>query len=261
MIQNLTQYASISGNAVTPTIKVNRNADLIFSLAIGILMIHKLPKWVEASGFLLASIAGSINSVGLLGFKSQAVSHLTGASTYLSLEMAVNNTSEIVHLLLVIFSFLIGAILSGFIVGDTVLKIGKYYSFVLIIESIFLLIAYISFKNGSEFGYYLSSAACGLQNAITSSFSGSVIRTTHVSGLFTDIGIMIGLRFRGKKADNRKVVLCCILIFGFISGGVIGAVFFKYYNYGAILFPSVLSATVGICYWLYLRASKTLTSG
>lgn len=218
-------------------------------------MIQKLPKWVEAGGFLLAFIAGSINSVGLLGFKHQAVSHLTGVSTFLSLEMASLNISEIIHLLLVVFSFLIGAVLSGFIVGNTALKLGRRYTFALIIESFLLLIAFICFKHNSVFAYYLCSSACGLQNAITSSFSGSLIRTTHVSGLFTDIGIIIGLKLRGQKADSRKIILYCTVIFGFISGGVIGAISFKYFSYNAILLPSILSAVVAISYWFYFNFS------
>ena len=219
-------------------------------------MIQKLPKWVEAGGFLLAFIAGSINSVGLLGFKHQAVSHLTGISTFLSLEIAFQNSTEILHLLLVMLSFLMGAILSGFVVGNTALKLGRHYSIALIIESCLLFASFISFKNGSVFSYYLCSAACGLQNAITSSFSGSLIRTTHVSGLFTDIGIMIGLRLRGKKADTRKVILYCTLIVGFISGGIIGAISFQHFSYDAILLPSILSSIVAILYWLYLYSQS-----
>lgn len=200
-------------------------------------MILKLPKWVGAIGFLLAFIAGSINSVGLLGFKHQAVSHLTGVSTFLSLEIAAQNTAEIIHLFLVVLSFLIGAILSGFVVGNTALNADRRYTFALIIESALLLSAFIFFKSGSVLGYYLCSAACGLQNSITSIFSGSLIRTTHVSGLFTDIGVMIGLRLRGQNLGNRKMILYCTLILGFIGGGIIGAVLFNHFSYDAILLP------------------------
>lgn len=219
-------------------------------------MILKLPKWVGAIGFLLAFIAGSINSVGLLGFKHQAVSHLTGVSTFLSLEIAAQNTAEIIHLFLVVLSFLIGAILSGFVVGNTALNADRRYTSALIIESALLLSAFIFFKSGSVLGYYLCSAACGLQNSITSIFSGSLIRTTHVSGLFTDIGIMIGLRLRGQNLGNRKMILYCTLILGFIGGGIIGAVLFSHFSYDAILLPFMLSATIALSHWLYLHFSE-----
>jgi len=219
-------------------------------------MINKLPKWVEVGGFFLAFIAGSINSVGLLGFKHQAVSHLTGTSTFLSLEIANLNTPEIIHLLLVAASFLVGAVFSGFVVGNTALKLGRPYSFALLVESLLLLAAFLFLNKNSSYGYYLASIACGLQNALTSSYSGAVVRTTHVSGLFTDIGIMIGLRFRGQVADKRKITLYVILISGFIFGGVIGALLFKYVSFKAILLPAMMSACIALGYWLYLHLAQ-----
>ena len=216
-------------------------------------MINKLPRWVEFGGFCLAFIAGSINSVGLLGFKHQAVSHLTGTSTFLSLEIASLNTSEVIHLLSLALSFLMGAVLSGFIVGNTALKLGRRYSFALFVESLFLFIAFLLLNSNSLYGYYFASAACGLQNALTSTYSGAVIRTTHVSGLFTDIGIMIGLRFRGQPTDKRKIILYLILILGFICGGIVGAISFKMFAFEAILLPCILSLTIAVSYWIYLR--------
>jgi uncharacterized membrane protein YoaK (UPF0700 family) len=223
-------------------------------------MINKLPRWVEFGGFCLAFIAGSVNSVGLLGFKHQAVSHLTGTSTFLSLEIASLNAPEVIHLLILALSFLLGAVFSGFIVGNTALKLGRRYSFSLFVESIFLFTAFLLLINNSLYGYYFASAACGLQNALTSTYSGAVIRTTHVSGLFTDIGIMIGLKFRGQPADKRKIILYIILILGFIFGGVIGAVLFKFFAFKAILLPCVLSAFIAAGYWLYLQKKLSIES-
>ena len=193
----------------------------------------------------------------MLGFKHQAVSHLTGTFTFLSLEIENLNTPEIIHLLLVALSFLIGAVFSGFIVGNTALKLGRRYSFALFVESLLLLSAFLFLNKNSSYGYYFASVACGLQNALTSSYSGAVIRTTHVSGLFTDIGIMIGLRFRGHLADKRKIILYVTLISGFICGGVVGAVLFNSFSFMAILLPSFLSACIAIGYWFYLHYQKT----
>ena len=219
-------------------------------------MINKLPRWVEVGGFFLAFIAGSINSVGLLGFKHQAVSHLTGTSTFLSLEIATLNGPEIIHLLLVAASFLIGAVFSGFLVGNTALKLGRPYSFALLIESFLLFGAFVFLNKNSSFGYYLASIACGLQNALTSSYSGAVIRTTHVSGLFTDIGIIIGLRLRGHAADRRKIILYVILISGFICGGIVGALLFNHLAFKAILLPSIMAACIATSYWIYLHVTQ-----
>lgn len=214
-------------------------------------MINKLPRWVETGGFFLALNAGFINAIGLLGFHHQAVSHLTGTSTFLSLEISNGNAPEAFHLLLVIASFVLGAAFSGLAIGNTALQLGRRYSLALMVESLLLLAAFYYLDIGSQFGQLLASAACGLQNAMTSTYSGAVVRTTHVSGLFTDLGVALGLRLRGQKADQRRVILYLTLIAGFIVGGIVGSLGFAHYRFAAILVPSAMAALIAISYWLY----------
>ncbi len=224
-------------------------------------MINKLPKWVEVGGFFLALNAGFVNAIGLLGFKHQAVSHLTGTSTFLSLAIANQNMQEILHLLLVMFSFVLGAAYSGLVIGNTALRLGRRYSVALITESILLYGSMWLLNHGSSAGHFFASAACGLQNAMTSTYSGAVVRTTHVSGLFTDLGVALGLRFRGHKADGRKVILYVTLISGFILGGVAGSVCFVHYRFSAMLVPCLMTALIGTGYWFYAHAKLGVNSG
>ncbi len=219
-------------------------------------MINKLPKWVEVGGFFLALCAGSINAIGLLGFKHQAVSHLTGTSTFLALEIAHANSAEIIHLLLVMASFVGGAAFSGLLIGNTALKLGRRYSLALMIETALLLIAMWSLNRNSSAGHFFASAACGLQNAMTSTYSGAVVRTTHVSGLFTDLGVILGLKLRGIAIDRRRVFLYLTLISGFIAGGVVGAIGFDRFLFSALLIPASIAALLALGYWLYLHSSK-----
>lgn len=214
-------------------------------------MINKLPKWVEVGGFFLTVCAGAINAIGLLGFKHQAVSHLTGTSTFLALEIAQIDIGESVHLLLVIASFIAGAAFSGVLIGNTALKLGRRYSVALIIESILLLVSMWFLNRNSLTGHFFASAACGLQNAMTSTFSGAVVRTTHVSGLFTDLGVIFGLKLRGHSVDRRRVILYVTLISGFIIGGIFGALSFNYWRFSAMLLPAALSAILALSYWIY----------
>lgn len=219
-------------------------------------MINKLPKWVEVGGFFLTLCAGSINAIGLLGFKHQAVSHLTGTSTFLALEIAHSNTEETTHLLLVMASFIAGAALSGVLIGNTALKLGRRYSLALIIESMLLLISMWYLNRNSLAGHFFASAACGLQNAMTSTYSGAVVRTTHVSGLFTDLGVIFGLKLRGIAIDKRRVILYLTLIAGFIAGGIAGAIAFDNLRFSAMLFPAALSALLSLSYWIYWHRTR-----
>lgn len=214
-------------------------------------MINKLPGWVEIGGFFLAALAGFVNAIGLLGFRHQSVSHLTGTSTFLSLEIAKLDTTEALHLFVVMLSFVLGAAFSGVLIGNTALKLGRRYSVALLVESALLFLSMLLLARDMHAGQYLASAACGLQNAMTSTYSGAVIRTTHVSGLFTDLGIALGLRLRGQPADRRKIILYATLIAGFVVGGIVGALGFERFAFAAMLFPSALAALLAISYGLY----------
>lgn len=50
-------------------------------------MFSKLPRWVEYGAFSLALLAGFVNAVGFLGFRHEAVSHLSGSATQLGVSL------------------------------------------------------------------------------------------------------------------------------------------------------------------------------
>ncbi|MGD8172053.1 YoaK family protein [Vibrio sp. TRT 21S02] len=214
-------------------------------------MISKLPRWVEYGAFLLASLAGIVNAIGLLGFQHQAVSHISGTVTLLgtSLETLDGRT---LHLFMIVFSFMLGAVLSGTFIESTALKLGRRYGVALCIEGGLLYIAYLLLKDNSLYGQYFASAACGLQNAMLTTFSGAVVRTTHLTGIVTDLGLMIGARLRGQPFDYRKAKLFLFIFLGFLSGGVLGAKLFAAYSLGALLLPVFLSLAIAFSYWTYL---------
>ncbi len=219
-------------------------------------MFSKLPRWVEVSGFWLASIAGAVNAIGLLGFKHQGVSHLTGTTTLLGLSMVNLDAAECTHLFLILASFMLGAALSGAIINGAVLRLGRRYSVALLMEAALLLLAMYSLSHGSNAGHFLASAACGLQNGMVSTFSGATIRTTHVSGLFTDLGTMLGARLRGHPLDTRKALLFLLLITGFIFGGSVGAYSFQHLQFTALAVPASAAIALAIVYWIYRHMRK-----
>jgi uncharacterized membrane protein YoaK (UPF0700 family) len=214
-------------------------------------MIQKLPKWIEIGGFSLAFNAGFINAIGLLAFEHQAVSHLTGVSTYLSLALANGHYQAAFHLILIAMSFVVGAAYSGLIIGNVALELNSKYTLALLTESVLLFIAMYWLIDGSQNGHYFASAACGLQNAITTTFSGAIIRTTHLSGLFTDLGVMLGLRLRGQQQDSRRAILYLTLITGFIVGGITGVFMFHAVKFNALIVPGILTACLAVIYWLF----------
>ncbi len=219
-------------------------------------MISKLPRWVWFGGSVLALIAGMINAVGFLGFQHQGVTHLTGTTTLLGVAAATGDRAGMWHLAAIIGSFVAGAILGGFLIQDGALKLGRRYGVALLLESAMLFIAVPLLGRQMVSGDYLASCACGLQNGMVSTYSGAVLRTTHVTGIFTDLGIFIGQFFRGLPVDHRRITLSLYLIFSFFTGGVAGSFAFASFSYRALYVPAALTGSVGLAYALYLHLRK-----
>ncbi|HBC57103.1 MAG TPA: DUF1275 domain-containing protein, partial [Gammaproteobacteria bacterium] len=93
-----------------------------------------------------------------------------------------------------------------------------------------------------------------------STYSGAIVRTTHVSGLFTDLGTMLGARLRGHRLDTRKVLLFVLLISGFILGGCVGAIGFQYLQFTALALPAFGALTLAVVYWAYRYVGNNIGS-
>jgi uncharacterized membrane protein YoaK (UPF0700 family) len=214
-------------------------------------MISRLPSWVWCGAWGLAFIAGMVNVVGLLGFEHQAVTHLTGTTSLLASAIAALDATAALHFAAIIASFVAGTVLSGFLIQDSTLQLGRRYGVALLLESALLCLAVPLLKRNQLFGIYAASCACGLQNAMVSTYSGAVIRTTHLSGMFTDLGIFLGHFLRGLPVDARRLRLCLLVISGFLCGGIAGAGAFRQLNYAALFIPGGLTAATAAAYGMY----------
>ena len=214
-------------------------------------MISKLPRWVWTGAWVLAFIAGIVNVVGLLGFEHQAITHLTGNTSLLAEALARADISASLHLAVLIGAFVAGTIISGFLIQDSTLQLGRRYGVALLLVSLLLFVSIPLFQIDSAYGMYTAACASGLQNAMVSTYSGAVVRTTHVSGMFTDLGIFLGHALRGLPVDTRRLRLCFLVISGFLCGGVAGTFAFQAFAYSALLVPAILTATIAITYGAY----------
>lgn len=222
-------------------------------------MITKLPRWIEYGAFLLAFIAGLINVIGLLGFDHLAISHVSGSASMLGARMADAAFPGIVQLVGILISFLIGATISGFLLRGGALRLDRHYDVALMIESALIFAACFLLSQGSDYGYFAAAAACGVQNALATTFSGAIVRTTHLTGIFTDLGIMIGAMMKGDTFDKRKAGLFGLIITGFISGGISGAFLFDILAFNALLVPAVICLGLALTFRRYRKCQTTMT--
>jgi len=219
-------------------------------------MAHRLPSWVEKGAFVLAVTAGAVNAIALLGFNHQGVSHLSGIATLAGIEAGNGNAADVLHLGLMLVTFALGAAISGAVIGGQPLVLGPRYALCLFGEACLLLAAMYLLETGRASGHFLAAAACGLQNAMTSTFSGSIVRTTHVTGIFTDLGVALGLWVRGESIGPRRVVLYLILIAGFVLGAVFGAWGFSRWGFRALWMSAGLVALLGAAALLATRRNS-----
>src|SRR5687767_12348007 len=219
-------------------------------------MISKLPRWAWLGSAALAAIAGVINPIGFLSFQHQGVTHLTGSTTLLGIAVAEGRLLEVGHLLAVAGSFLFGCIISGVITQDSTLRLGRRYGAALALEALLLFCAVPLLQRSDYLGAYFASCACGLQNGMVSTYSGAVLRTTHVSGVFTDLGIFLGQFLCGLKVEARRVRLCLLLAGSFLGGAFLGTAAYSRFGYNTLYFPAALTGGVGIAYAAYVQSKR-----
>jgi uncharacterized membrane protein YoaK (UPF0700 family) len=97
---------------------------------------------------------------------------------------------------------------------------------------------------------FLLAYTCGLQNAVITSVSGSVIRTTHLTGPITDLGTGIVRYWTKYPQSNRRETFATLCRFGiiicFIIGSLIGAVLFSKFQFAGFALPVLISTFVAL---------------
>lgn len=224
-------------------------------------VLRQLPRWAWIGGGVLAFIAGIVNAAGYLGFRHQAITNLTGSTTLLGAAVGMGDGPEVVHWGLSVAAFVLGAVLSGVIVQQQTLKLGRRYGAALVLESILLFAAVPLLEANHSLGIYLASIGIGLQNGMASTYSGMVFRTTHVSGMFTDLGIYIGQRLRGLQVDNLRIGVCLLVVTTFTLGGTAGAMLFERLGEQALLIPAALTGLCGVSYGVFRQYTMARAGG
>ena len=195
---------------------------------------------------LLGVTAGFVNSAGFLGFAT-LTTNVTGHAALFAERIAFSDWGDARVVALWMLLFLAGAFLSSLLVS----RIGRnrQYSYVipLILEiSILIFVAlegyrYDQTQSSKELFAGSLLFAMGLQNALVSLISGSVVRTTHLTGTFTDLGIELAHLFdphhKDKKTLHSRINLRSAIIVFFMGGALAGAWLFRVLRFHAFFFP------------------------
>jgi uncharacterized membrane protein YoaK (UPF0700 family) len=185
---------------------------------------------------LLSFVAGIVNVAGFLAVQ-RLTTNVTGHFAYFVDEIFKLEFLSAFIFFLYIFFFFLGSFVSSILV-ETISKKNNDYVYIIptIIECIILFSVAI-------FGPFLVSAnpdllafsllfAMGLQNSLVTSISNAAVRTTHLTGLFTDLGIELSQLFFYRHREQKSKLISSIklrltIISFFFIGGIISGVFYS----------------------------------
>ncbi len=206
---------------------------------------------IVAGGFLLALLAGFINTA-MLEFYHQSVSHMSGTIAKIGLDLGTGDRGEFTVVVRVLMAFFTGAVFCGVVVGTNAFTHSYRYAIVLLVEAAALMAAALMLHHGT-YSVLLTAFACGLQNAMASSWHGLTLRTTHMTGVLTDLGFLTSELFRLRRPQWRKIVLLLAFLFGFIGGCALSALSYSR-GFNQLYAASAFCGTLALTYlWFMSR--------
>lgn len=210
---------------------------------------HRAPSTNQALGMLLAFNAGAVNAGGFLVLHMYT-SHMTGFASQLSDAAVLGKTTLLLNALGAILAFVAGAAVCAVLVNwGRQRRHHSVYALPLMLEALLMLafglMGAVMLTWETPFAVPLAvlllSFIMGLQNAVGSKTSRGSVRTTHMTGNITDLGMELGKLFYRNRAggpptaqvrhDPQRMRLAGGLIGMFVAGGVMGALGFRYLGF------------------------------
>lgn len=214
---------------------------------------------------LLCLNAGFINAAGFLAFRV-LTTNVTGHAALLAVNVAGSHYRLAAVAVLWLLLFLLGAFSSGFIISKAGKEKATAYTLpILVIIAIILIVAVAGRSYTGHAGYFAGGLlfAMGMQNALVSMISGSVVRTTHLTGMFTDLGIdlsAIATR-QANEAVMRRIALRLTIISFFLLGGIAGGIMFLKVGYNAFYVPAGIMLTALFYDYFRLKIMRAVRKG
>ncbi|OEC34525.1 Uncharacterized membrane protein YoaK, UPF0700 family [Pseudomonas cuatrocienegasensis] len=197
-------------------------------------------------GFALAFVAGAINAGGFLAVQ-QYTSHMTGIVSSMADNIVLGAHGLVLAGLGGVVSFLLGAVCSTLMIHYSRRRqLHSEYALPLLLEAVLLLcFGLLGSLLATVAGLFVPLTVMllcfimGLQNALITKLSRADIRTTHVTGIITDIGIELGKLCYWNRSpglpsvgvDRQRLRILLTLLGCFFLGGVLGALGFNYLGY------------------------------
>lgn len=191
---------------------------------------------VILGGCCLAFLGAAVNACYLINLGT-SVSHLTGDISKVAMDAADGHLSlsaAALNLIAAAASFVFGAAVAGFFIHHPGIEFSRPYGRAVIAIGTLLIAAHCAFLKIPVLSICLAGIACGLQNALATHYRGMILRTTHVTGLLTDLGTNLGMKLRGHQVAGWKLMVPTLLVLSFFTGAVFGSTLVIFLNWPAI---------------------------
>jgi uncharacterized membrane protein YoaK (UPF0700 family) len=205
---------------------------------------------------LLSFVAGIVNIAGFLSVK-RLTTNVTGHFAFFIDDIFKFHFIEAFIFILYIFFFLLGSFTSNLLI-ELMSKKNDRYMYILpasieiiILFTIAIFGQFFKSENPDLIAFSLLFAM-GLQNSLVTIISNAVVRTTHLTGIFTDLGIDLSKLFFYNSKDKKVKLYSSIklrlrIINCFFIGGFVGGVFYSMLQLNVLLIAcAVLS--IGVIY-------------
>ncbi len=231
-------------------------------------------------GGVLAFVAGAINAGGFLAVQ-RYTSHMTGVVSGIADDLVLGQFALAMAGVSALLAFVTGAAVTAVLINWARRReLQGEFALSLMLEAVLLLVFGLLGANLELFvDVFLPSTVLllcfimGLQNAIVTKISQAEIRTTHMTGIVTDLGIEIGRLFywnRSREGNDRhfvranrdKLAIHATILGLFFIGGLIGALAFKRVGFSATVpIAALLMALAAPPLWQDLKAQRTRKPG
>lgn len=222
-------------------------------------MPHSRPTHFKAfliAGTVLTALAGYTNVVTLLETGGLSSSHMTGTISRVAIELMGGPGLPLAMVASTIVAFIGGAAIAGAALTTTKVQLGERYGVLLLIEGLLLAGAALLMRRDPFLGTMVAAAGCGLQNGMGTHLSQAIVRTTHVTGLVTDLGLALG-KFIGRRGvDGWRVTLYLALFTGFFGGSLLGGIGHAKLGDDALWPPAAAAMLLGGFYVIALRSGR-----
>lgn len=213
-------------------------------------------------GGLTGFSAGMVNVASVMAFYAFA-SNITGHVAVLAEEIVKMHWYQVVVVGSWLFLFFAGNFLSNAIV----IRVQQKSSYLAHAIPVFIeLLCLISVGVYGSFFYTetLSETevlvsvllfSMGVQNGLTASITNGAVKTTHLTGLFTDLAIVVSLLTSSKDKNHKELVkrfvLLITIFLGYLSGGIVGGILFLYVGFFMFFFTGIVLLFV-LLYDIYI---------